>query len=797
MTDHPALELLDVMWGDGPEAWSTLTHREGEGPLVHTAVRTDDRDSWIRWLAEHQDTDCYYRVCPMAEKPDLPAHRGDAAASTAVPALFADIDVRSAKHPTAPEQSDVRRRLHTLNALVRLSLVVNTGNGWQVYVPFDEPADPSIGRGLLARWVKQLKILGLTDDRKGDLASLLRLPGTRNTNGGHTTALQTQGDRFGPWCSLADLDDLLPALEPGEEPAALDGVGEATDLEVEAFLCLHTAEKYPRALQRAIEGIDATVRRNGGARHPSLRMYLWQALAESMVGAYPARRAVVEGYAYWQRHVAGERRPRNELLNMLHWQVPKVAARTDLAEVRARLDEHFDQVRFNMGADPMTGEIKPDPPRNLPEEFWQRSELAALRRWAHGRGRSADSVYGAVRARLNTLVPYSLRIDTGLAMPISLNSLIALVARPGGGKTTSEKLGRELVSLTLRDDVYEVPMGSGEGVVEAFYEWVDVPNPNPNPSGKAKPTIKKKEQTKRGVLLVMDEGEAMTQMAGRQGSTLLPTLRSAYSGAMLGQSNAKQENRRILAANEYRLVLLILFQDLIAAEFFGDLKAGTPQRFIMFNANDPTIPVDPQLAPPPWTGVPWTPPRFTGSQGQNMMTLAPAVRAEVRERDSAVQRGTLELDPLDAHRDQNRIVEAGMLAIQQQRLEISEEDWRLAGMVLDTSDSIRRWVMEQGWRARQDVEDERTNAAVKRQVRTARAIADDAHDRAVLGGARAMARLASRADPDVVTLRDLSRAPASKHRKLASVDEMIGRAEEFDWLREVDGGWRVGGSTPL
>jgi hypothetical protein len=137
--EHPALPFLDAMWGATPGAWSTLGHRpDGSSDLVHAAVGTDDRDAWAQWLAEHEGTDCYFRVCPMGSRPDTPFRRGVAADSTAVPGLWADIDVRSAKHPKAPEAEDVRKRLRMLDQHVRLSLVVNTGNGWQVYVPFDE-----------------------------------------------------------------------------------------------------------------------------------------------------------------------------------------------------------------------------------------------------------------------------------------------------------------------------------------------------------------------------------------------------------------------------------------------------------------------------------------------------------------------------------------------------------------------------------------------------------------------------------------------------------------------------------
>jgi hypothetical protein len=175
--------------------------------------------------------------------------------------------------------------------------------------------------------------------------------------------------------------------------------------------------------------------------------------------------------------------------------------------------------------------------------------------------------------------------------------------------------------------------------------------------------------------------------------------------------------------------------------------------------------------------------------------LAAEVAAEVREHDLAVQRGTLGLDALDSHRNQNRVKEAAHLAIIDRRLVISVDDWRLAGMILDTSDAIRRWIIERSDAAERQVEDKRTHAAVRRQRATVQAIASDAHERAVVGGARAMARRAARSN-GVTTKRKLTQAPAGKHRQEASVEEMIEHAEQLDWLRPQGDGWVVSGSAP-
>lgn len=317
--------------------------------------------------------------------------------------------------------------------------------------------------------------------------------------------------------------------------------------------------------------------------------------------------------------------------------------------------------------------------QNLPEEFWTaRPLLTELRAWAHSRLQSGDSVYAAMRARFNVLVPYTYRIDTGFASPMSLNSLIAIVAPSGGGKSTSAALGAELVPLVQRKDVYEAPPGSGEGIVESFFEWV----PDPNHTGNGPPP-KVKQQVYSAVLLDLDEGQGMLAMAQRSGATLAETVRSAWSGTRLGQKNATADRTRILAPHTYRLTMLVGFQPEISAQLLADIATGTPQRFVMFNATDPTI--EPPEVAPPAPKLPPPPPQIAGSY----ITLEPVVQQEMRDQALAVRRNELKLSPLDAHRNQNRAVEAAMLAVLDGRTIISEEDWKLAGLVMDTSDALR------------------------------------------------------------------------------------------------------------
>jgi hypothetical protein len=155
------------------------------------------------------------------------------------------------------------------------------------------------------------------------------------------------------------------------------------------------------------------------------------------------------------------------------------------------------------------------------------------------------------------------------------------------------------------------------------------------------------------------------------------------------------------------MVVIIGLQAGAAARLLADADAGTPQRFVLFSANDPTIPAQPPSAPRPWAGVrpplptPWGP----------TMTLAPAVLAEVQALDLASQRGGLVLEELDSHRVQNRVKEAAMLALLAGRFVISEDDWRLAGLVMDTSDALRGWIRARRAKATAELDEQRGQRA--------------------------------------------------------------------------------------
>lgn len=429
-----------------------------------------------------------------------------------------------------------------------------------------------------------------------------------------------------------------------------------------------------------------------------------------------------------------------------------------------------------------TGEITESSWLNLPDEFWNaRPSLQHVRQAAHSRMTCADSVLIVVLARIATLLPPTITLPPIVGSKASLNFFGAIVSRSGGGKSSSVDVATELVPITHKDIVDGVPPGSGEGLVELYLEMVDDVDPS---SGKK---VKVKRQTKRAAFVFVDEGQSLISMGERSGSTVMQTLRSAWSGQLLGQQNASQETNRKLRAHAYRMGLIMGFQLQYAATIIADGEGGTPQRFIFVNATDPSIPED---------GTEWPGtldivllPVVHGGQS---ITFADEIAEGIRKRRHLQATGQIEGDPLDGHADLARMKLAALLAVLDDgRLDVTNDDWELAGQMMKTSRAVRGWAIEVARAKAASEAQARTAGVVEREL----TVADSIEHRALIGGARSIGRRAHKVDKPLAK-RDIQAAVASKHRQLVSVDDMIALAEESGWITPVADGWIAGKSRP-
>lgn len=438
---------------------------------------------------------------------------------------------------------------------------------------------------------------------------------------------------------------------------------------------------------------------------------------------------------------------------------------------------HAQMTQPPAGVDPDTGEVLT---LNLPTSLYEeRPELAQIRQAAHARTRSADAVFGAMLARVAALTPPSIQGPAPVGEPCSLNVAIALVGASGTGKSSAAETSEVLLPLTLTNDALTVSLGSGEGLIEAYMGTVD----EVDDAGKKR---KVRQQVRQQVLFMVDEGQALSEMASRKGSTILPTLRTAWSGQRLGQQNASEERTRQLPPHEYRMAALANFQPETAMAIVDDAAGGTPQRWLWIAAADPTIPD----TAPPWPGrLDWQPP----PHHRGPMDLAPEVAAEIRSRNLERARGLVTIDPLDGHRDLSRLKVAGLLALLAGRLNIDTDDWRLAGVVLDTSDRVRASIIANA-QARAVVAERDATAKV---IGRAFAVASSEERRALDAWAKAIGRhVVKGACEGGCKRRCLTRSVPGKYRDHVTIDTAIDEAVELGWIA-VDGDtYRPGASQP-
>ncbi|BBZ64506.1 bifunctional DNA primase/polymerase [Mycolicibacterium monacense] len=372
----------------------------------------------------------------------------------------------------------------------------------------------------------------------------------------------------------------------------------------------------------------------------------------------------------------------------------------------------------------------------LPEEFWSaHPTLEHIRQFAHYGVNSADAVLGAALVRLSAHLDPCVRIVTGVKRPLPLNTFVGIVGSAGTGKSSAYQASADLLDLKFGDPMLgdliapadqcppELPVGSGPGVAEAFMGTVIDPGD---------PTMKTKvrRQVRHKVLLHSDEGAGLVSgiIDTKRGQDIGPTLRAAWTGAVLGQANASAERTR--EVRDYSLGLCVGFQleALAALSTAEQLEYGTPQRFVYVSATDPTIPDDAPDDPGPLTvPLPHGPLRYDAE-----------LRARARREALARARGDggndTDDDMMQAHRPALVARCAALLVVlcDPGRTEVNAGDVALAEMLLDTSAQLHGIAME--WRREREASERerQLQGRIREQVATAVALDGRADDMARL-----------------------------------------------------------------
>jgi hypothetical protein len=635
--------------------------------------------------------------------------------------IYADLDVKAGGLPSLEAAEAV---IDAVSAMLGHDpvTVLESGHGLQPVWAMD-PADDgtdlagdeerrATARALMRRFGRLMThVASLVDeehrgrvDSVFDIARVLRLPGTVNRKDPDVPV--PTGVRFpgGSPLGVGELAEQLTAYGVTERPGDRDDPGEVRSEPGSWAWAERPCSTYP---ERAIAGwrTDPVP----GGRHPWLVRQAVRLACMHRAGCL-TRAQHEEG-----ARVLAERMDRlctkaegdqyrqvapGEVAGALAWGVARAAAKTD-AELDAELGHHRHSLSAAERAVDFTGPPAETTGTEPLAKLWgEREVLQHLHDFARARRVAPAAVLCYALAQTVAMIPPGYVFPADIVGGVgTLNAFYALGGKPGRGKGAAGLAAHDALVMRVGppgasilapwsdrlapgEPLYVANVGSGEGLA-AMYA-VHVPKVRNGPPAHQR-------RTRECALFNVPEVDHIAAVGARSGATLMETLRSVFSGEAISPQYADPTKRLRIDAHSYRCTMLVGVQPRKAGPLLDDPEGGTPQRFVWSRTDDPGAPRVKPPAPPPRTLR--LPPTLSGDT-RSVVAVPASVREELdavqwqKLTDAAVEEG------LDGHRGYVRLKVAGALAALSEHLDtdgVTEEDWRLAGVLMAESDRVREW----------------------------------------------------------------------------------------------------------
>lgn len=320
-------------------------------------------------------------------------------------------------------------------------------------------------------------------------------------------------------------------------------------------------------------------------------------------------------------------------------------------------------------------------------EFWHsRPELLSIYQNARRTMIAPWSALGLAICRSLVSIPYWVNYESFMGTA-PLNIGVVNIGDSGGGKSRLSGL----VDASLPFLGNQVPkfnaveVGSGEAIADVYAHPAEKDDPANN--------IRRGDlvwhNQSHARLFSFDEVGRMFKMGNRDsGSTIFEYVKQGLSGGPLGRHLAKGAGTMI-DPGQYRFAFVTNAQPSRSGVLLNpdEIEGGFPGRLLWFETRDPRAVIeqdDSPIVPHGVKDIDWR--------------MVHTVRAlpqmdEAHRRDRAIYH-TDQRDPIDGHLNLVRAKVAVALMRLNGRIYLKDEDWDLAGVVIDESVRVRQWVQQ-------------------------------------------------------------------------------------------------------
>lgn len=355
------------------------------------------------------------------------------------------------------------------------------------------------------------------------------------------------------------------------------------------------------------------------------------------------------------------------------------------------------------------GEPSPPPgPCFLPEEFWAARPLFQhLRKVAWAAMESPEGVLLAGIALIASRTAPNIIVGAPVGAPASLNHMFVVCGDPGDGKSVCKKLAQR--ALVFEHEKPILPDGtpwpaSVESFVAPYHSFG--PSSGQGIAGQFQRLVKERGappqiiRTRHCAMATVDESDTIGALMKNPLSTLGADLRKGAMGEELSYGNIG-DTQTFIPEHGYRLIFWMCMQPELSGWLLGTSGGGLPQRFVWICVRDPRI-VEGYPAPAERFVVKLPPQALLDAtknpaipQADHIMGFTERIGREIRDAKKARKElGAEAGQEYDGHAILNRFKLAGHLAVADGRIDHSDEDWALAGMIMNTSRATLTWVQD-------------------------------------------------------------------------------------------------------